>query len=176
MSIFNPNTLRLNEFIGTDSTTVTISGINETYKITSVTCSELIPDLVITWLNDSFTFSTSLQDIFPRTLKYVTLEGETNKKYGQVSRFTDIPSNFVGLYRYIPPSYTTKDIIFTISGDVTTTTIGLFSTVNTITFTSIWILTAVYNSSYSNQKLLETIRNGSEFKQAVELYPELGDN
>lgn len=177
MITFSPATLDLNEFVGTTGTTVqlitpvppiaippAIQLIQETVIINSVTVSGGPSNLVITWSGNSFTFLSTFPDMFPRTLKYLkSVDAVGNKSYKSVTKFSSIESDYVGLYQYVPPPITTISIPFTVNYT------GSISGVSSLT----WALTVRYNAEYSNAAFSTAVRNGSGYKTASTLYPEM---
>jgi hypothetical protein len=177
MITFSPATLDLNEFVGTTGTTVQLLTpvppiaippdeqlIQETVIIDSVTASGGPSDLVITWSGDSFTFSSTFSDMFSRTLKYLkSVDDSGNKLYKTATTFSNIDSDYLGLYQYVPPSITSINIPFTINYT------GSISGVSSVT----WTLIIRYNSGYSNTAFSTAVRNGNGYKNALTLYPEM---
>jgi hypothetical protein len=177
MITFSPATLDLNEFVGTTGTTVqlltpvppiaippAIQLIQETVVINSVTATGGPSNLVITWSGDSFTFSSTFPDMFPRTLKYLrAVDAAGNKTYRSVTKFSSIESDYIGLYQYVPPSITSINIPFTVNYT------GSISGASSRT----WVLTIRYNAEYSNAAFSTAVRNGSGYKNALALYPEM---
>jgi hypothetical protein len=171
MTSFSPAMLELNEFVGTTGTTVQLvpataipPALQDAVTIDSVTASGGPSDLVISWVGDSFTFSSTFPDMFARTLKYLkSVDENGNKVYKTATRFSNIDSDYVGLYQYVPPSSNFIDIPFTVN--YTGTVSGSHS--------SSWVLTIRYNSGYSNAAFSTAVKSGSEYKNALNLYPEM---
>jgi hypothetical protein len=102
--------------------------------------------------------------MFPRTLKYLrAVDATGNKTYRSVTKFSSIESDYIGLYQYVPPSITSINIPFTINYT------GSISGVSSVT----WTLTVRYNAEYSNAAFSTAVRNGSGYKNALALYPEM---
>lgn len=171
MTTFSPAMLELNEFGGTSGTTVQLvpatavpPALQDSVTINSVTASGGPSDLSITWSGDSFTFSSTFPDMFNRTLKYLkSIDSSGNKVYKTATRFSNIDSDYIGLYQYVPPSSNFIDIPFTVNYT------GTISGSNSAT----WLLTIRYNSGYSNTAFSTAVKNGSEYKNALTLYPEM---
>jgi hypothetical protein len=170
MATFSPANLELYEFLGTTGQTVQIvptapipPALDDVLTITSVTVNAFYEDLTITWANDSFTFKSKFDDTFSRSIKYLIQSESGTKSFGVATKFIEVPSVITGVYQYIPPSVTYKNIIFTIVAD------GAISGTNTYT----WTLTVRYDFEYSNNAFKNLITSGEDYKKALLEYPEL---
>jgi len=173
MSTFSPVNLELTEFVGTTGTTIIVNpetavppAIQDVLTVTNVVISapKVPSDIVITWVNNTFTFSSKFNDFFSRTIKYLTYDSTTNiKKYFSVNSFDKIPVNEYGVYQYIPPPLDYMDVTFTI------TLSGTESGTTTVT----WILTLRHDYQASNAAFSAAIARGTQSVQAKKLYPEL---
>lgn len=178
MATFLPVNLELLEFQGTAGTSVQIipvvavpPAIQDVLTITNVVTSgwpRVPEDLVITWTGDTFTFSSTFFDMFDKTIKYVIYdENESASTYTKTfytaKKFTEVPSNQTGVWRYIPPSDEYMDLDFTV------TATGTVSGTQTYT----WTLTLRYNHTYCNAQFLNLVQTGTEFLNAKTIYPEL---
>lgn len=171
MTTFVPANLELNEFSGTTGFTIQIvpatatpPALQDDLTIVSVTSSGMPSDFQVTWHGDTFTFSSSLNDMFDRTLKYLkSIDENGNKTYKTASRFNDIDDEYIGIFQYVPPSVEYIDIPFTIVTEGT----------ESGTSTHTWTLTVRYDSSYSNSAFTTLVRQGKEYQNALSMYPEM---
>lgn len=163
---YSPVNLELTEFIGTAGTTVTLSDDStptpHTIQILSVTCSPSPEIISISHTDTSFTFVSTFADMFPRSISYV-LQGSDHRQkiYRTVSRFSDLPQSYKGIWKYVPPSSETMEITFSIS-----------ALVNSVPTQLSWILDLRQNYSVSIEALKQGIRASDGYKQAVLKYPE----
>ncbi len=173
MTTFSPVNLELTEFVGTTGTTVTVipttaipPAIQDALTITNVVISgpKVPSDISITWVGDTFTFSSKFNDFFARTIKYMTYDKATNvKKYFSVNSFNKISPNQYGVYQYIPPPLDYMDIDFTVT----------LSGTESGTTTAVWTLTLRHDYEASNAAFSAAIAKGSGAVQAIKIYPEL---
>jgi hypothetical protein len=182
---YSPSNFEVTEFIGTPSTTVTLSSEeNASIYIESVSCSEQVSDLIITNDETSFTFSSTFQDMFPRVVKFTMQDSGGRKSFGSVSRFIDLPPTYKGVYQYVPPNAEFKDLIFNISlyyySDETLQTPpwDMESPIGNPLYdeykvTATWTLVVRQNWQASIQALKTSITSGSGYAEAVARYPEL---
>lgn len=191
---FNPTNLELTEFVGTTGTTVSLSAdAASSFWVYSATASENPSDLVITTTPSSFSFTSTFADMFDRTIKYTSQNSAGVKSFGSVSRFVDLPSDYKGMYQYIPPSVEFKNIVFTVgiyeyTGEVDplnpelpidpTPPWGTNSPVGNPAYDSYktnltWTLVLRQNWQSSNAALKLAVKNGSGYKAAAAKYPEM---
>ena len=191
---FNPTNLELTEFVGTTGTTVSLTpDESSSIWVYSASASEQVEDLSITTTSSSFTFSSKFEDMFDRVIKYTSQSTSGVKSFGSVSRFSDLPSDYKGMYQYVPPAVEFKNIIFTVelysyTGEVDPLTpevpvdptppwgssspVGnpLYDSYRT---TQTWTLVIRQNWASSQAALKLAVKNGSGYKAAVAKYPEM---
>ena len=192
---YTPATLELTEFVGTSSTTVTLTpDANSSIYVQSVTCSEDVSGLVITNTPTSFTFSSLFPDMFVRSIKFTMQDSSGVKSFGNVSRFVDLPSTYKGVYQYVPPSVELKTVVFNVqmysyTGEIDpldpeapidpTPPWGSSSPVGNPLYDSYkttitWTLVVRQNWQSSIIALGNAVNSGSGYQQALTKYPELG--
>lgn len=208
------DSIEFTEYVGTAGTTVTITYPTDVWNPAAVppvdeftTYSEIYvygvtmslsgienpTDLNLTFTDNSFTFSSAFGDTFERSISYLQQGAdETKKSYGTVNRFANLPSDYKGLYRYVPPASDFKDAVFTISayefvydsrdegGAVAPTEApwGTNSPVGNPLYdqyktTYTWTCILRYNWQSSRVALQQGIANGSGAIKARAKYPEL---
>lgn len=172
---FSPSNLELMEFTGTAGTTVTMTydagapgatgspTPSPAISSVTVTSGNAPSDLVITYTDSSFTFSSAFNNMFSKTIKYLIQDADATKHYYAVNSFSSLPSTFTGVYQYVPPPTITMDIDF----EVVVT--GLLGADETET----WTLVLRYDSASANTALTAAIADGEISKLAVINYPEL---
>lgn len=212
------DSIEFTEYVGTAGTTVTITYPTDVWNPAAVppvdeftTYAEIYvygvtmsldgvanpADLNLTYTDTSFTFSSTFGDTFERSISYLQQgTDETQKTYGTVNRFANLPSDYKGLYRYVPPASDFKDATFTISlyefvydsrvggvggGPVTPVTEAPWGTGSPVgnplydaykkTYT--WTCILRYNWQSSRVALQQGIANGSGAIKARAKYPEL---
>jgi hypothetical protein len=191
---YTPTNQELTEFVGTSSSTVTLTpDENTSIYVESVSCSEDVSDLVVTTTPTSFTFSSQFKDMFVRAIKFTMQDSSGVKSFGNVSRFVDLPSTYKGLYQYVPPSVEFKDVVFSIqlysyTGEVDplnpelpidpTPPWGAESPVGNPLYdaykiTETWTLVVRQNWQSSIIALQNAVASGSGYQQALSKYPEL---
>lgn len=194
MTTYTTPNLELTEFVGTASTTITVTpDENSSIYIESVTCERDISDLVITTTPNSFTISSEFKDMFVRTIKYTMQDSDGVKSFGSVSRFVDLPSTYKGVYEYVPPATETTTVVFSINlysftgvADPLTPEVPVDSTPpwgaespvgNTLydsyKTTETWSLVIRQNWQSSIAALKTAVSSGAGYTQAVTQYPEL---
>ena len=194
MTTYTTPNLELTEFVGTASTTITITpDVNSSIYIENVTCNQDIPDLVITTTSDSFTFSSQFRDMFARTIKYTMQDSNGVKSFGSVSRFVDLPSTYKGVYEYVAPSAETVPVAFSVNlytftgaADPLNPELPIDSTppwgtespvgnplYDSYKTTETWTLIVRQNWQASIAALKTAVSSGSGYAQAITKYPEL---
>jgi hypothetical protein len=182
---YTPTNQELTEFVGTSSSTVTLTpDENTSIYVESVSCSEDVSDLVVTTTPTSFTFSSQFKDMFVRAIKFTMQDSSGVKSFGNVSRFVDLPSTYKGLYQYVPPSIEFKNVVFSIQLYSYTDEIdptppwGAESPVgdplyDAYKITETWTLVVRQNWESSIIALQNAVISGSGYQQALSKYPEL---
>lgn len=191
---FNPTNLELTEFVGTTGTTITLTpDESSSIWVESVTVSEQVQGLVLTNNQNSFTFSSTFSDMFDRVIKYTSQNSAGVKSFGSVSRFIDLPSDYKGMYQYVPPSVEFKNIVFTVHLYSYTGTVDPLTPEVPVDPTPPWGTSSpIGNSAYDSYKTTETwtlvlrqnwassilalktaVKNGSGYKAASAKYPEM---
>lgn len=187
---YSPAALELTEFVGTTGTVVTLTpDVNTVIYIASVTVSpNTSPPVSVSISNGatkSFTFSSKFPDMFDRVINYVVQLPDRKKQFKQVTRFVDLPDDYRGVYRYVPPSSDFKEITFTINLYSFTDELGspvapwgtgnpvgnqLYDSYKT---TDTWVLDLRQNWESSQLALQEAVKRGSTYAVAAKKYPEI---
>lgn len=191
---YSPTTADLTEFVGTSGLTVTATpDAASSIYIGSVTVSETPSDLVVSNTSTSFTFASTFADRFDRIIKYVKQDANRNKTFGSVSRFSDLPADYVGMYQYVPPSVEFKNVTVTINMWSYTGAVNPLDPMAPIDPTPPWGAgSPVGNPLYDSYKTTETwtfvlrqnwqssiialqtaVHAGSSYQAALAKYPEM---